>query len=408
MGAEISTKLPQGSDWIYEVKWDGVRGLVTLDNGAITICTRNNNRCERQYPELRVLPHYLEAEQAIIDGEIVVLDAKGVSKFGLIQPRIHTQDAHAVAKMAEKNPVHLYVFDLLYLDGYDLRKVPLTERWKTLSAIIKPFPLLRLSDHFPAMGDDLLEAARQNGLEGLVAKRANSLYESRRSPNWLKYKLTSEQEFVIGGYTPGERDTFGSLAVGYRDEDGEFVYAGNVGTGFTEKTLQDLFRRLQPLVVAKKPFTRGDKIPKGTVWVKPELVAQVKFANWTEDVRLRAPVYLGLRNDKPSIEVMREMPSDPKLTLTNPDKVYFPNDGYKKGDLIRYYDAVAPLILPHLKDRPLSLKRYPNGIHAQYFFQKNTPDNYPSWLRTETIETSEPTLTAGTARLTPLSPVWER
>ncbi len=386
MGAEISTKLPQGSDWIYEVKWDGVRGLVTLDNGAITICTRNNNRCERQYPELRVLPHYLEAEQAIIDGEIVVLDAKGVSKFGLIQPRIHTQDAHAVAKMAEKNPVHLYVFDLLYLDGYDLRKVPLTERWKTLSAIIKPFPLLRLSDHFPAMGDDLLEAARQNGLEGLVAKRANSLYESRRSPNWLKYKLTSEQEFVIGGYTPGERDTFGSLAVGYRDEDGEFVYAGNVGTGFTEKTLQDLFRRLQPLVVAKKPFTRGDKIPKGTVWVKPELVAQVKFANWTEDVRLRAPVYLGLRNDKPSIEVMREMPSDPKLTLTNPDKVYFPNDGYKKGDLIRYYDAVAPLILPHLKDRPLSLKRYPNGIHAQYFFQKNTPDNYPSWLRTETID----------------------
>ncbi|MES1260490.1 MAG: DNA ligase D [Acidobacteriota bacterium] len=385
MGAEISTRLPTGPDWIYEVKWDGVRGLIYLDNGAITIRTRNNNPCQRQYPELQALPHYLDAEQAILDGEIVVLDPKGISKFELIQPRIHTQDAHAIAKMREKNPVHLYVFDLLYLDGYDLRKVPLGERWKALAAILRPFPLLRLSDHFPAAGEALLDAARQNGLEGLLAKRVDSLYESRRSQNWLKYKLTSEQEFLIAGYTPGERDTFGSLALGYRD-DGDLVYAGNVGTGFNEKALQDLFRRLQSLVIAKKPFTRGNKIPKGTVWVKPELVAQVKFANWTDEGRLRAPVYLGLRNDKPGSEVIREMPSDPKLKLTNPDKVYFPDDGYTKGDLIRYYDAVAPLLVPHLKDRPLSLKRYPNGIGAQYFFQKNTPDNYPSWLRTETID----------------------
>jgi len=385
MGAQNAAKLPKGDDWIFEVKWDGVRGHIHLANGATAIYTRNNNRCERQYPELMVLPHFIEAEQAILDGEIVSLNEKGVSKFDLIQHRIHTQDAHAIAKMAQKNPVHLYVFDLLYLDGYDLRKVDLIERKRALASIVRPFTLLRLSDHFEG-GEELLEAARQSGLEGLLAKRKNSCYESRRSSDWLKLKLTSEQEFVIGGYTPGERDTFGSLALGYRDDDDELVYAGNVGTGFNEAMLRDLFTRLQSVVTDKKPFTRGDKIPKGTVWVKPELVAQVKFANWTDEMRLRAPVYLGLRHDKPAAEVTREMPADTKLRFTNPDKVYFPEDGYTKGDLIRYYDTVADLIVPHLKDRPLSLKRYPNGIRAQYFFQKNTPDNYPSWLKTVTVE----------------------
>ena len=174
MGANIAENLPKGDDWIYEVKWDGVRGLIYLDQGALTICTRNNNRCERQYPELLVLPHYIEAEQAIIDGEVVVLDEKGISKFELIQPRIHNQDAHAIAKMGQKNPVHLYVFDLLYLDGYDLRKVPLIERKKALAEIVKPFPLLRLSDHFAGAGEELLEVARQTGLEGLVAKRVEA------------------------------------------------------------------------------------------------------------------------------------------------------------------------------------------------------------------------------------------
>jgi bifunctional non-homologous end joining protein LigD len=389
MGANPADKLPKGSDWIFEIKWDGVRGLVYLQNNSIEIYTRNNNRCERQYPELLVLPHYIDAEQAIIDGEIVVLDERGISKFGLIQPRIHNQDAHAIAKMGQKNPVHLYVFDLLYLDGYDLRKVPLNERKRALAAVIKPFPLLRISDDFTG-GEELLEVARQTGLEGLIAKRANSCYESRRSSEWLKLKLTSEQEFVIGGYTPGERDTFGSLAVGYYDDKHSLVYAGNVGTGFNEATLRDLFSKLQARVTDKKPFAPGAAIPRGTVWVNPELVAQVKFANWTEDRRLRAPVYMGLRNDKPGGEVTRDvpaaMPADPKLKFTNLDKVYFPESGYTKGDLIRYYDAVAPLLVPHLKDRPLSLKRYPNGIKGEYFFQKNTPESYPSWLRTETVD----------------------
>jgi bifunctional non-homologous end joining protein LigD len=384
MGAGIAEKLPKGPEWIFEIKWDGVRGLCRIENAQLSILTRNNNPCERQYPELSVIPHYIDAETAILDGEIVVLDPKGASKFELIQPRIHNQDANAIAKMAQKNPVHLYVFDLLYLDGYDLRNVPLADRKQALAAIVKPFPLLRISDYFANAGEELLEAARHNGLEGLMAKCITSRYESRRSRDWLKLKLTSEQEFVIAGYTPGERDTFGSLALGYYDDEGKLTYAGNVGTGFNEQTLQQLWALLQPRVIDKKPLERGDRIPRGTVWVRPELTAQVKFANWTAEGRLRAPVYLGLRNDKPAPDVVKEPLREVKYT--NLTKIYYPEDGLTKGDLLRYYEAVAPLLVPHLKDRPLSLKRYPNGIHSQFFFQKNTPGTYPAWLRTENIE----------------------
>jgi len=398
MGASLTEGLPKGKGWIFEVKWDGVRGLVHVDKQSLTIYTRNNNRCEKQYPELHVLPHYIEAKQAILDGEIVVLDARGVSHFELIQPRIHLKDAGAIAKMAEKHPVHLYVFDLLYLDGADLRQKPLIERKRLLAKIVKPFPLLRISEHFEG-GEDLLEAARQSGLEGLIAKQEASVYESRRSRSWLKLKLTAEQEFVIAGYAPGEREHFGSLALGYY-EAGKLRYAGNVGTGFNAGNLKELWSALEPLTTSKSPFTKADKIPRGTLWVKPELVAQIKFANWTGDKKLRAPVFLGLRGDKAPTEVAREeagfLPVDRKeataeidghsLKFTHLDKLYFPEDGYTKRDLLNYYDAVAPLLLPHLKDRPLSLKRYPNGIHEKFFFQKHTPASYPSWLRTETVE----------------------
>ena len=400
MGASIAEGIPHGDKWMFEVKWDGVRGLVHIDDGTVAIYTRNNNRCERQYPELQVLPHYIDAQQAILDGEIVALDAKGVSKFELIQPRIHVQDASAIAKMANKNSVHLYLFDLLYLDGYDLRRSPLAERKRALESIVKPFPLLRVSGHLTGSGEHLLEAARQTGLEGLIAKSSDSVYESRRARTWLKLKVTSEQEFVIGGFTPGERDTFGSLAVGFY-EGGKLIYAGNVGTGFTEKTLRELLTKMQSRIIEQMPFMPDKMIPKGTVWVKPELVAQVKFAEFTSDRKLRAPVYLGLRADVNPAQVGREvvmegfLAADKKevsvsigghaLKFTNLDKLYFSEDGYSKRDLLNYYHAVAPLLLPHLKDRPLSLKRYPNGIHGDFFFQKNTPESYPAWLRTESI-----------------------
>ncbi len=400
MSASVADQMPRGDNWMFEIKWDGVRGLIFIDDGAMKIYTRTDNRCEQQYPELQVLPHYIDAQQAVLDGEIVALDGKGVSKFELIQPRIHTRDAAAIAKMASKSPVHLYLFDLLYLNGHDLRRTPLRERKRLLEGIVKPFELVRVSSHLTGTGDELLEAARQNGLEGLIAKAADSVYESRRTRTWLKLKVTTEQEFVIGGYTPGERDTFGSLAVGFH-EGGKLIYAGNVGTGFTEKILRDLLTKMQSRIVEKMPFAPDKMIPKGTVWVKPDLVAQVKFAEWTSDRKLRAPVYLGLRADKDAVEVGREtvvdslLPPDKKevaltidghaLKFTNLDKLYFPEDGYTKRDLLNYYDAVSALLLPHLKDRTLSLKRYPNGIHGQFFFQKNTPESYPAWLRTETI-----------------------
>jgi bifunctional non-homologous end joining protein LigD len=400
MGATVSDRLPKGKDWIFEVKWDGVRGLLHIANGSLAIYTRNNNRCESQYPELQVLPHYIDAEEAILDGEIVALNESGVSHFELIQPRIHLKDANAIAKLAQKNPVHLYVFDLLYLNGFDLRRVPLIERMRLLQKIVKPFRLLRISEHFDG-GEELLEVARQTGLEGLIAKASRSVYESRRGPNWVKIKLTSEQEFVIAGYTPGERDYFGSLALGFY-EDGKLHYAGNVGTGFTARNLAEIWSLLEPLKTTKNPFAKAEKGLPGTLWVKPELVAQIKFANWTDDRKLRAPVYLGLRDDKSAAEVSREevppaafLPADKKevvteidghsLKFTHLDKIYYPEEGYTKRDLLNYYDSVISLLLPYLKDRPLSLKRYPNGIHEQFFFQKNTPAGYPSWLRTETI-----------------------
>ncbi len=400
MGASLADSVPTGNKWMFEVKWDGVRGLSYIDDGTLTIYTRNNIRCEQQYPELQVIPHYVDARQVILDGEIVALDPRGISKFELIQPRIHTRDAAAIAKMASKNPVQYYVFDLLYLDGYDLRQSPLAARKAALEQIIKPFELMRVSTSISGEARDLLEAARQNGLEGFIAKAPNSVYESRRSRSWIKLKVTQEQEFVIGGYTPGERDTFGSLAVGF-NEGGKLIYCGNVGTGFTEKILRDLLTKMQSRLIDKMPFQPDKLIPKGTVWVRPDLVAQVKFAEWTSDRKLRAPVYLGLREDKAPAEVGREtvpdtlLPPDKKevtleieghsLKFTNLDKLYFPDDGYTKRDLLNYYNALAPLLVPHLKDRALSLKRYPNGIKGEYFFQKNTPESYPSWLRTHVI-----------------------
>lgn len=376
MAADMADAPPKAGDWLYEIKWDGVRALCYIEPDGFALYTRNNNRCEQNYPELNILPGQITAARAILDGELAVLDERGVSHFELIQPRIHSKDASNATK-----PVHYFAFDLLYLDGWDLRGAPLVERKKLLRQILQPHALLRVSEDF-ADGVAMLEAAKANGLEGLIAKRASSVYESRRSRNWLKLKLTSEQEFVIGGYLPGERDYFGSLAVGFH-EAGKLHYAGNVGTGFDEATLKTLWQQLEPRVTKKSPFDVAEKMPKGTVWVKPELVAQVKFANWTSDRKLRAPVYLGLRGDKPAQQVEQEKSP---VKFTNLTKLYYPDDGYTKGDVIGYYKAVAPMILPHLKDRPLSLKRYPDGIQGEFFFQKNTPESYPKWLPTETID----------------------
>jgi bifunctional non-homologous end joining protein LigD len=409
MKATLVDRPPRGPDWLFEVKWDGVRAIAFIDQEEVRLQSRTGNRCERQYPELAVIHHQLAGARAILDGEIAVLDDKGVSQFHLIQPRIANTDPNSIAHLVRSTPVVYFAFDLLYLDGYDLRNVALEKRRELLDEVIAPAGSLRVSSAFPGVGEEMLEAARENGLEGLIAKHANSCYESKRSREWLKIKIVGEQEFVIGGFTEpqGDRDYFGALVLGVT-ENARLRWVGNAGTGFDQKTLASLYGRLKPLIIDKCPFDERPKPDRGMTWVKPELVCQVKFANWTQDNRLRAPVYLGLRDDAPPTLVKREeaAPEDivtselfPKnakevtlridghsLKFTNLPKVYYPDEGYTKRDVLNYYDAVSNLILPHLKDRALSLKRYPNGIKEEFFFQKATPESYPGWLRTEMID----------------------
>jgi len=359
--------------------------------------------------------HYVAAGRAILDGEIAVLDAKGVSRFHLIQPRIANTDPNAIAHLVRSTPVVYFAFDLLYLDGYDLRQVALSERKRLLSEVLTPSAQIRISESFPGMGEAMLDVARENGLEGIVAKHAASCYEPKRSRDWLKIKIVSRQELLICGYTEGEREFFSALVLGVYDA-GKLVWVGNVGTGFDQKTIQELHLRMQPLVIPRSPFAVQPAVPRAT-WVKPELVCEIKYANWTSDNRLRAPVYLGLRDDVDPRSVRSEAviaeggdEDDPKrepetahepipkdrnealisvngrtLKLTNLNKVFYPDEGYTKRDILRYYDEIAELILPHLEDRPLSLKRYPNGIKEEFFFQKNSPESFPGWLRMEDI-----------------------
>ncbi|MGI8742705.1 MAG: DNA ligase D [Bryobacteraceae bacterium] len=402
---------PPGNDWLYEVKWDGIRGLCFIEDKQLRIQSRTGNRCEQQYPELSVLPHYVKATNAILDGEIAVLDKNGRPTFSMIQPRIAQSDPNSIAHLSRKTPVTLFLFDLLYLDGYDLRQCALIDRKRLLEEILETTGQIRLSGHFIAKGKEMLEAARQNGLEGVVAKRLDSKYESRRSKCWLKVKVVNEQEFVIGGFTHGERAYFSSLVLGLY-QDGKLIHAGHVGTGFNDKSLPEIYKKLEPLITDKTPFAnKPNRVLRKITWVKPELVAEIKYLEFTPDGILRAPVFLGLRTDKKPTECVREIPAhtaeeisdkvepakeeavsprpEPPSTqkFNNLQKVFFPKDGVTKGDVIQYYDDVAEFILPHLAGRPLSLKRYPNGIHAQFFFQKNVADKkFPEWIPTEPID----------------------
>ena len=416
MLAALAETPPPGPDWLYEVKWDGVRALCFVENNQLSIYSRNQKRCDQQYPELMVLPRYLKASTAILDGEIAVLDENGRARFSLIQPRIGVSDPNSVAHLARSAPVTLFLFDLLYLDGYDLRGVPIEERKRLLSEILEPSDRIRISDSFAANGQAMLEAARAHGLEGILAKRRGSKYEPRRSRDWVKVKVVTTGDFVIGGFTHGERDYFSSLVLGVYDR-GKFVHVGQVGTGFNDKSLKDIFSRIQPLIVEKSPFAGPVKALRDVTWLKPELVAEIKYLEVTPDGLLRAPVFMNLRIDKDPKECVRatELAPDPELApapaltqselivpaksgaeltvtvdshrlkFTNLGKVFYPGEGIAKRDVINYYNSVANLIIPHLRDRPLSLKRYPNGIDHDFFFQKDAEDKVPDWVRLEPI-----------------------
>jgi bifunctional non-homologous end joining protein LigD len=407
MLATLSRTLPEGPEWIFEPKWDGVRSLCFIRDGNVSLVSRTGKRMDQQYAELAELPRILSIDDAIIDGEIVALDEKGRPSFSVLQSRIGASAAKS-KKLAETQPVFLFAFDLLYLNGFDLRGATLLDRKALLKSLIPQSPLVRFSEHFTD-GHQLFEAAKANDLEGVVAKRGGSRYESKRSTDWVKVKVQQEQDFIICGFTKGERPPFGALLLGYWDN-GRLLFAGNVGTGFNQKSLDQVYALLNPLIVKKAPFAEVPNIPEKITWVEPKLVCQVKYMEWIRDGRLRAPVFLRLRDDVDPAECAYPSADDEPtsgapsqlltskrteeslsinghtLKFTNLNKVYFPREGYTKRDLINYYHAVAPLILPHLKDRPLSLKRYPDGIEGEYFFQKNAALGTPAWMKSELID----------------------
>ncbi len=413
MLATAVTKPPSGPQWLYEIKWDGIRALCLLRNGSLQIQSRRGNRCEKQYPEFASLADHVNLKTAWLDAEICVLDDQGRARFELIQPRI-AANLNAVPRLAETAPATLFLFDVLYADGFDLRGVALEDRKRLLKSVVTPAEDIRISDAFDTDGEEMLEAARSMGLEGIVAKDRRSKYESGRSTCWLKIKIQNEQEFVIAGFTKGERDYFGALILAV-SEDGKFRHVGQVGTGFDQKLMKGIYERLKPLIARVNPLVDKPRI-KDATWVRPELVCEVRFLEWTKDRMLRAPVFIGLRDDQSAREAVREEAVEPpapvaetepdrldlssreatvdieghRLKFTNLDKVFFPKDGWKKRDLLDFYDRVSPWLLPHLKDRPLSLKRYPNGIAEDYFFQKNAGSHFPDWMLLEPITEHHP------------------
>ena len=295
-----------GEDWLFEIKWDGYRSVAFLQNGVLRLVSRNQNDMTALYPELKDLPGSVHAKTAVLDGEVVAIDEHGRPSFSLMQQRTGIRHGRFRAPGRTDVPVLYYAFDLIYLDGYDLRKVDLEQRKQLLEQVLVPDGTLRYSDHQIAQGTALFQLASQKGLEGIVAKRRNSHYEERRSREWLKIKITRELECVIGGYTDpeGSREHFGSIVLGLYDKQGRLVHVGQAGTGFDRKTLASVWKLLHQLETKTNPFYGEVEAPRLKVhWIKPELVAEIKFTEWTHETseggpKLRAPVFLGLREDK--------------------------------------------------------------------------------------------------------------
>jgi len=305
MLASISEKPFDDSNWVFEIKWDGYRAVSFIENGSSRLVSRNQNDLTPRYPELRDLPKHVKAQNAILDGEVVVLDEQGRSSFSLMQQRtgIRTHGRQAAAR--HDLPILYYVFDLIYLDGHDLRRVTLEDRKRVLKEILKAGEIVRYSDHYPGeQGKALFDVAKQKGLEGILAKKRNSCYEERRTSEWLKIKITQTVDCVVGGYTDpeGTRQYFGSLVLGLYDEHKKLIHVGQAGTGFNHATLKQIHTALKEIESNKNPFA-GPVDAKRVHWVKPVRVAEVKFSEWTHEtdeggLKLRAPVFMGLREDK--------------------------------------------------------------------------------------------------------------
>jgi len=416
MLASLATAPFSDELWLFEPKLDGFRMLAFLDGGKVRLLSRRGLDVTDHYPALAESLQSQPVSRAILDGEIIALDSEGRLCFQCLQGYLKSIDRIKADHVEEPSAVIYYVFDILYLDGYDLTGVPLKQRKGLLDGVLATNGHVRPVEHFTADGETVYRAAVENGLEGVIAKRLDSLYEAgRRSATWLKIKKVNSDEFLVGGFTHGKgarAKTLGALLLGYHDSRNKLLYAGNVGSGFDDETLSGLRRRLGKLKVKQSPFATKPELPAAVTWVKPETVVEVKFAEWTRDQRLRAPVFLRLREDKPassvrparvvetaqrtrqaphvekadSLKDILELLADPKtrftvevegrkLSLTNLDKELWPqtdkSGALAKRDLITYLARVSAWLLPHLKDRPLSLSRYPDGIYGEHFFQKH-------------------------------------
>jgi bifunctional non-homologous end joining protein LigD len=390
MLATLAEAVPAGDGWLHEVKWDGYRAIATMRGGEIDLRSRNANSLTERFPTVvRALERALRTPDCVLDGEVVAIDAEGRATFSAMQ-------------QGKEGTRYVYVtFDVLEVEGEPVIDEPLTKRRDRLAQLVDwKRGGVQLSDAFDD-GQALYRAAQEQQFEGIVSKRAESRYEpGRRSRNWLKVKTHGRQEFVIAGYTKGQgrrSSAFGSLVLGV-GEGGELRFVGNVGTGFDEAEIKRLLAKLEPLRRATSPFAEVPKMPRvrrdDVVWVEPKLVAEIRFAEWTHDDRLRAPVYMGLREDKEAEEVHREReaigPEVRKgkrtLKLSNLDKLFWPEERITKGDVLTYYRDIAPTVLPHVRDRPFTMKRYPDGWKGKFFFQKDAPKHMPDWIATRRFE----------------------
>ncbi|MBG9389673.1 DNA ligase D [Caenimonas aquaedulcis] len=401
---------PKDTDrWLYEIKFDGYRMLARAEGGKVQLVTRNGNDWTHKLPQLQKSLQAMELPDGWYDGEIIMPGERVPADFQALQ------GAFDSARTAN---IVYYLFDIPYCAGYDLREVPLEERRAVLQRVVerKPQPQVRFSAVFDAPPGDVIASACRLGLEGVVAKRRDSAYVTRRSSDWIKLKCGQRQEFVIGGYTDpkGSRTGIGSLLLGVYDDKGALHYAGNVGTGFNEASLREMRARLDEAASDRNPFAPNASIPRGVHWVEPELVCEVAFGEWTRDNRIRHSVFHGLRDDKKPGSIVREKPRHGApvdkpakastkasakasnkaasaapaaarttaatqapvtlpagLRVSNPDRVIDPQSGATKIELVRYYALVAPFMMPHLKGRPVSLVRAPQGIAGELFFQKH-------------------------------------
>jgi bifunctional non-homologous end joining protein LigD len=385
MLATLAKDVPTGDDWLFEVKWDGYRAIVDLHGGEATLTIRRGNDLTARFKSVaKAIERALKTPDCVLDGEVCALDEEGRATFSAMQ-------------QGKSGTRYVFVaFDLLELEGESLIDLPLTERQKRLATLIdRRNRTVQVSEAFDD-GPALYRAAQKQQFEGIMAKKRDSRYfPGRRTREWVKIKTHGRQEFVVAGYTRGQgrrSGRFGSLILGYWQGD-DLVYAGNVGTGFTDKEIDQLLSKLRPLERKEPPFRTVPKMPKvrkdAILWVEPKLVAEVEFVEWTHDGRLRAPSYQGLRDDKEAEDVQREepatMPNEIRkgkrvLKLSNLDKPFWPDEGITKGDLLAYYRSVAPVLVPHLKDRPFTMKRYPDGAYGKFFFQKDAPVHMPDWI----------------------------